>query len=169
MVSFDKKPDEFWSMLLVLGLYSGYMLFLFLIYPPRPLPVWLLISHLLLLIVLIVLLFTSWKTYEISVEGITVISLDHFRRTYPWSQSTRIFTCTLKGSKIGEYRKCFVLVFHSEENTLPEPMLHVGWYLHHRKQAAIYPYSYQAEQDILKSCPTVPITRLYSKYEDLSN
>lgn len=29
--------------------------------------------------------------------------------------------------------------------------------------------TFQAEQDILKSCPTVPITRLYSKYEDLSN
>lgn len=168
MVSFDKKPDEFWCMLFVLGLYSGYMLFLFLIYPPRPLPIWLLIFHLLLLIVLIVSLFTSWKTYEISEEGITVISLDHFRRTCTWSQSARIFTCTLK-VKACRYQKYFILVFHSEEDTLPETMLHVSWYLRHRKQAAIYPYSYQAEQDILKSCPTVPITRLYSKYEDLSN
>ena len=118
MVSFDKKPDEFWCMLFVLGLYSGYMLFLFLIYPPRPLPIWLLIFHLLLLIVLIVSLFTSWKTYEISEEGITVISLDHFRRTCPWSQSARIFTCTLK-VKACRYQKYFILVFHSEEDTLP--------------------------------------------------
>lgn len=168
MVSFAKKSAEFWCMLCPLVLYNGYLLFHFLVYRPVTLPVWLLISHLLLLIVLIVLLFTSWKTYEISEAGITVISLDHFRRTYPWSQSARIFTCTLK-VKACRYQKYFILVFHSEEDTLPEPMLHVGWYLHHRNQAAIYPYSYQVEQDILKSCPTVPITRLYSKYEDLSN
>ena len=168
MVSFHKKPDEFWCMLCLLVLYNGYLLFHFLVYRPVTLPVWLLISHLLLLIVLIVLFFMSWKTYEISEEGITVISLDHFRRTFPWSQSAHIFTCTLK-VKACRYQKYFILVFHSEEDTLPEPMLHVSWYLHHRKPAAIYPYSYQAEQDILKFCPTVPITRLYSKYEDLSN
>ena len=30
-------------------------------------------------------------------------------------------------------------------------------------------YSNPAEWDISKSCSTVPVTQLYSKYEDLSN
>ena len=43
--------------------------------------------------------------------------------------------------------------------------MHWGWYERHMNQAAIYPYSDQMEQELLKNCLEVELVRVYCEFE----
>lgn len=163
MVRMNRKSDFFWGLLCILGLYTGFLVYTILIYGPDSLTIGLSIFLILLLAFYLV---QSSKTFLLSKDGITVITLNRFQKTYPWQQAPRIFTCTLK-EKPCRYRKYFVLPLRFQEDTLPPSMLRSGWYFTHADQAALYPYSYRLEQEILRECPYVELVRLYSRYEDL--
>lgn len=165
MITMGKKTESFWVIVIVTTLYSAYMVYLNLVYGPDCLDLMLEIPMLLILLFYLTML---GRTFVVSDNGITVITLHFFRRVYTWNQSPRIYICTLR-DKACRYNKYFIILFRSEQQTLSRPMMHSSWYLYHMNQAAIYPYSYPTEQELLKHCPKVELVRVYNDFERYSD
>ena len=165
MVTMGKKTEFFWGMVAITTIYTAYMVYLNLVYGLDRLSLILTIPMLLILLFYLTML---GRTFVISDDGITVITLHFSKRVYAWPQSPRIYICTLK-EKACSYNKYFIILFCSKQQTLSRPMMHSSWYFYHMDQAAIYPYSDQTEQALLKHCPKVELVRVYNDFEKYSN
>ena len=161
MVIMGKKYEPFWAMVGVTVLYTSYMVYLNLVYSPTRVA---LIVEIPIFLVLLLYLTMLGRTFVISNDSITVITMYCFKRVYTWRQSPRIYICTLK-EKACSYKKYFILPLSFKHQMLSRPMMYWGWYKRHMNQAACYPYSYQMEQELLKNCPNVELVRVYNDFD----
>lgn len=158
MVKLSKKSDSFVAIALITGWLTAFLLIGVIcsgIYT-------ILIFSVPVLLLCAVCLIFEGRRVEIRDNGITVITLFCFKRTYTWNR--KIFICTLK-EKACQYNRYIIIPLNAKCSEISEPMMRTGWYMMHPLQAAIYRYSKEFEQELVEKCPAIDLVWVWSKFE----